>query len=313
VSVRAARLVEHGKPLEIQEIELPKPRDGEVLVELSYAGVNPVDRYNALGRVALDGPMPRTLGGEASGRVDGVPVVVCGEGLGSTRDGVFAEAVVVPATMVVEIPPGVSLRDAGAMSVVGLTAYEVVELAAVGPDDRVLVLAGSGSVGLSAISYAASKGAEVWGQTSNENKVAAMTEMGASTAVIAADGPAVADSVRDFKPTVVLDSLGGEFTASSLTVLAQRGRLVLFGASSGPTAEIDLLSLYRNRRRILTHGGLIATVEERHRGLAQALQAVVEGKLRLSIGAELDLASVNDAFDLLASRSVAGKILLKLR
>jgi NADPH2:quinone reductase len=313
VSVRAARLVEHGKPLEVQDVELPKPREGEVLVELSYAGVNPVDRYNALGRVALDGPMPRTLGGEASGHLDGVPVVVAGEGLGSTRDGVFAEAVVVPAGMVVEIPRGVSLRDAGAMSVVGLTAYQIVELAEVGANDRVLVLAGSGSVGLSAISYAVSKGADVWGQTSNESKVAAMTAMGANTAIIAADGAAVADAVGEFKPTVVLDSLGGRFTASSLTVMAQRGRLVLFGASSAPTAEIDLLSLYRNRRRILTYGGLIATIEERRHGLAQALQAVAEGRLRLSIGVEFDLASVNDAFALLAGRSVAGKILLKLR
>jgi NADPH2:quinone reductase len=153
----------------------------------------------------------------------------------------------------------------------------------------------------------------VWGQTSNESKVAAMTAMGANTAIIAADGAAVADAVRDFKPTVVLDSLGGQFTASSLTVMAQRGRLVLFGASSAPTAEIDLLSLYRNRRRILTYGGLIATIEERRHGLAQALQAVAEGRLRLSIGVEFDLASVNDAFALLAGRSVAGKILLKLR
>ncbi len=50
-----------------------------------------------------------------------------------------------------------------AVGIVGLTAFSVVELAEIGPADRVLVLAGSGSVGLSAISYAASKGAKVWG------------------------------------------------------------------------------------------------------------------------------------------------------
>jgi NADPH2:quinone reductase len=313
MSVRAARLVEHGKPLEVQEIELPKPRDGEVLVELSYAGVNPVDRYNALGKVALDGPVPRTLGGEASGHVDGVPVVVSGEGLGAARDGAFAEAIVVPAGTVVEIPDGVPLRDAAAMGVAGLTAWQVVEIGEVGPDDRVLVLGGSGGVGLPAISYAASKGAEVWGQTSNDSKSAAITEMGASRAVVAADATGLAEAVRDFKPTVVLDSLGGDFTASALTVMAQRGRLVLFGASSGPTATIDLLSLYRNRRRILTYGGLIATLDERRHGLEHALVAVAEGRLRVAIGAELDLDSVNDALDLLADRAVTGKIVLKLR
>lgn len=313
MSVRAARLLEHGKPLEVQDVELPKPRDGEVLVELSYAGVNPVDRYNALGKVALDGPMPRTLGGEASGHVDGVPVVVSGLGLGAARDGVFAEAIVVPTEMVVQIPSGVSLRDGAAMGIAGLTAWQVVEIGEVGADDRVLVLGGSGGVGLPAISYAVSKGAEVWGQTSNEGKSGAITEMGASNAVVAADAAGLAQAVRDFKPTVVLDSLGGDFTASVLTAMAQWGRLVLFGASAGPTATIDLLALYRNRRRILTYGGLIATVDERRHGLAHALAAVAEGRLRLPIGAELGLDSVNDAFDLIAARSVTGKVILNLR
>jgi NADPH2:quinone reductase len=313
MTIRAARLVGHGKPLEVQEIELPKPRDGEVLVELSYAGVNPVDRYNALGKVALDGPVPRTLGGEAAGHVDGRPVVVSGQGLGAARDGVFAEAIVVPESMVIDVPDGVALRDAAAVGVAGLTAWQIVEIGEIGPGDRVLVLGGSGGVGLPAISYAVSKGADVWGQTSNESKAASIAAMGASNAVIAADGAALADAVRDFKPTAVLDSLGGDFTSSVLTVMAARGRLVLFGASSGSTATIELLPLYRNRLRILTYGGLIATLDERRDGLAHALQAAAEGKLRLSIGAELGLDAVNDALDLIADRSVTGKILLKLR
>ncbi len=83
MSVRAARLIEHGKPLEVQQVELPTPADDEVLVELAYAGVNPVDGYNAAGKVNPDGPLPRTLGGEAAGHLDGVPVVVSGRGLGA--------------------------------------------------------------------------------------------------------------------------------------------------------------------------------------------------------------------------------------
>ena len=129
--------------------------------------MNPVDGYNAAGRVNPDGPLPRTLGAEAVGHVDGVAVVVAGGGLGSVRDGVFAEAAVVPRTSVVEIPDGVSLRDAAGVGIVGLTAFETVEIAEIGPTDRLLVLAGSGSVGLAVISYAVSKGAQVWGQTTN--------------------------------------------------------------------------------------------------------------------------------------------------
>ena len=68
---RAARLVEHGKPLKIQDLDLREPGPDEVVVELLFAGVNPVDRYLAEGRLAADGPLPRTPGSEASGRLEG--------------------------------------------------------------------------------------------------------------------------------------------------------------------------------------------------------------------------------------------------
>jgi NADPH2:quinone reductase len=312
MSVRAARLIEHGKPLDVQQVELPTPADDEVLVELAYAGVNPVDGYNAAGKVNPDGPLPRTLGGEAVGHVDGVPVVVAGGGLGSTRDGVFAEAAVVPRDAVVEIPDGVELQEAAGVGIVGLTAFRIVEIADIGPADRVLVLAGSGSVGLAAISYAVSKGAQVWGQTGNEAKANAITTTGALHAVIS-DAAGLTAAVQAFEPTVVLDSLAGDFTAAALAALVPRGRLVLFGGSAGPEGRIQLLQLYRKQQRILTYGGLIATTPERREGIAGALAAIADRKLRIHIGAECSLDEVNEAFALITGRQVAGKVILNLR
>ncbi|MGH2929435.1 MAG: alcohol dehydrogenase catalytic domain-containing protein, partial [Solirubrobacteraceae bacterium] len=75
---RAARLVEHGQPLRVQEVRLPEPAGGEVRVRLRYGGINPIDRYNAEGRVNASGPLPRTLGCEAAGELDGRPVLVAG-------------------------------------------------------------------------------------------------------------------------------------------------------------------------------------------------------------------------------------------
>ena len=124
--VRAARLKRHGQPLEVEPVELPEPAEGEVVVQLAFGGVNPVDRYTAEGRVAPDGPLPRTLGGEASGSLNGLPVLVFGDGLGATRDGAWAEAAVVPLTAVFELPDGVDLQHAAAMGVAGLTAWNVV-------------------------------------------------------------------------------------------------------------------------------------------------------------------------------------------
>jgi NADPH:quinone reductase len=312
MTVRAARLIKHGSPLEVQQIELPTPADDEVLVELAYAGVNPVDGYNAAGKVAADGPLPRTLGAEAAGHLDGVPVVVAGRGLGSVRDGVFAESAVVPRDAVVQIPDGVALRDAAAVGIVGLTAFRIVEIAEIGPADRVLVLAGSGAVGLAAISYAASKGAQVWGQTGNAAKSDAITAMGATQAVVS-DATGLTAAVAAFEPTAVLDSLGGQFTPAALGALAARGRLVVFGASAGGESTIQVLQLYRKQQRVLTYGGLGATTPERREGIAGALAAMADGKLRIHIGAELGLEDVGEALSLIADRRVTGKVILKLR
>ena len=310
--MRAARLVEHGKPLAIEQIQLPTPADDEVLVELAFAGVNPVDRYNALGSVAPDGPVPRTLGGEASGHADGVAVVVSGGGLGSTRDGLFAEAAVVPRTSVISIPDGVSLRDAATVGIGALTVFDVVELATITAADRVLVLGGSGGVGLSLISYAASKGAQVWGQTGSAGKAEAMRAMGASRAVVG-DAAAVLEAGGELNPTVVLDSLGGEFTASAVKALLPRGRLVLFGTSAGIEAAIPLQQLYRKRLQVIGYGGMIATPEERQTGIVGALAAMARGDLRVGIGAEFELGEIEQAFSALAEHAVAGKLLLRLR
>ncbi len=312
MNVRAARLIEHGKPLEVQQVELPTPADDEVLVELAYAGVNPVDGYNAAGKVAADGPLPRTLGAEAVGHVDGRAVVVAGGGLGSIRDGVFAEAAVVPRTSVVEVPDGVALREAAAVGIVGLTAYQTVEIAEIGPGDRLLVLAGSGSVGLAAISYAVSKGAQVWGQTGSEAKADAILSMGASRAVVS-DAGGLTAQIQAFEPTAVIDSLGGEFTPAALAALAPRGRLLIFGASSGAEGKVQLLQLYRKQQRILSYGGLLATIPERRAGIVGALAAIAGGQLRIRIGAERSLDEVNEAFALITDRQVAGKVILKLR
>jgi NADPH:quinone reductase len=311
-SARAARLVEHGAPLRVEQVTLAAPAAGEVLVELSYAGVNPIDRYGALGRVAADGPLPRTLGGEGSGYLDGRAVLVYGGGLGSLRDGLFATAAVVPTDAVFELPDGIRLPEAASMGVAGLTAWNVVEKAAVGPTDRVLVLAASGGVGQPVVSYAASKGAEVWGQTGNAAKADAIREMGAKEAVVT-DAAGLTDAVRSLEPTVVIDSLGGDFTAAALAALARRGRLVLFGTSAAPDAEIPLQLVYRNGLTIIGHGGLIATPAERRDGMAQALRAYTEGRLKIRIDREVALDDVNKAFDAIADRSLIGNVVLRLR
>lgn len=310
--VRAARLIRHGQPLEVDEVDLEGPADGDVIVDLAFGGVNPVDRNIAAGRVAPDGPVPRTLGGEASGLVNGRPVVVRGHGLGTSRDGLWAAAAVVPERALIEVPSGVDLRQAAAMGVAGVTAWRcVTEKAEVTAEDRVLVLGASGGVGSVIVSAARGLGATVWGQTGSEAKRSWVRDRGADEVVVADAGALVA-AADGLRPTVVFDCLGGGYFGAAVELLEPRGRLVLFGTAAGAAGEVPLQQLYRKSLTVFGYGGLIEPDEVLDRAVAEALEAQRSGHLDVVIDRVLPLDEVNDAFTLLEGRGVEGKLLLDL-
>jgi NADPH:quinone reductase len=307
--IRAVRLTSHSEPVSVSEVDLPEPGPDEVVVELISAGVNPVDGYGARGLVAPDAPMPRTLGGEASGLLDGRPVLVGGGGLGTVRDGVWAEAIVTDRRFVHPLPEGVDLIQAACLGVAGVTAWNtVVTVGEVGPGDRVLVLGAGGGVGLAIVSLALSRGATVVGQVGTASKAQVVGSYGADSVV--ADGQTLAAQVKDFAPTVVIDPLGGAFTPAALEVLAPRGRLVIYGTSAGTEAELALRPLYRSSQRILGYGGLGLTDDERAEGARQAVAALASGDLRIHVGRVLALTNAGRVFDELADRSLAGKLVI---
>jgi NADPH2:quinone reductase len=308
-TIRAARLLEHGQPLLVQEVGLPEPGPGEVVVELRFGGVNPVDRYGAEGRVAPDGPLPRTLGGEASGTLDGRKVLVAGGGLGARRDGLWAQAAVVPPTAVVDLPDGIELREAATMGVAGLTAYNVVrDLARVGPQDRVLVLGACGGVGTMIVSLAKAAGATVWGQTGSKDKVAVIKDLGADRVIVGEP-----DALDELKPSVVFDPLGDGYLRPVIEAAAPGARIVSYDTSAGAEVQFNLQTLYRNGLSLLGYAGMRVGDEERRRGLHDALRALAAGDLKVVIDAVLPLEGVNEAFQRLVERSVRGKLLLDLQ
>jgi NADPH:quinone reductase len=311
-AVRAARLHEHGSPLQIDEVELPEPGPDEVRVELQFAGVNPVDRYMAEGRVAPDSPLPRTLGSEAAGTVGGRRVLVAGGGLGARRDGVWAQAAVVPEQATLELPPGVELRDAAAMGVAGLTAYNVVrDLAPVSSDDRVLVLGASGGVGTMVTALAKAGGATVWGQTGSAEKTSVIEGQGADRVIVGA-AEELAEALAEFQPSVVFDPLGDGFLEPVVEAAAPGARIVSFGTSAGAEVRFNLQTLYRKGISLLGYAGMLVGPQERRRGLQAALEALDAGELRVVIGDVLPLGEINQAFRRLVERKTTGKLLLAL-
>jgi NADPH2:quinone reductase len=311
-TVRAARLIRHGEPLQVQDVTLPEPGPDEVRVDLEFGGVNPIDRYIAEGRVAPDGPRPRTLGGEAAGRAEGRPVLVAGEGLGAVRDGVWAQAAVVPRATVVPLPDGVGTREAAAVGIAGLTALNCVRnLARVTAEDRVVVLGASGGVGTMIVSLARAAGATVWGQTGNPDKAPGITAQGADR-VLVVGAAELAEALTEFAPTVVLDPLGDAFLDPVVQTVAPRGRIVSLGVSAGAEVTFNLQNLYRKMVTLFGYGGMQLNREERRAGLEATLRAVRDGDLRIVVDSVLPLDRVNEAFVRLTDRGVQGNLLLDL-
>jgi NADPH2:quinone reductase len=280
---------------------------------MAWGSINPVDRYGAIGLTAPDGPVPRTLGTEGSGTVDGKGVLVHGAGVGTRRDGLWASAAVVPGRAVTPVPNGVDLSQAATIGIAGATAWNVVNLLAkTTSEDRVLVLGASGGVGGMIVSLVHSMGATVWGQTSNEANRTWIADMGADE-VIVCDASEMAATAGELSPTVVFDPLGNGFTGQAITSMAEHGRLVLFGTSASTTGELPLQFVYRKGLTIYGYAGLIASEQSLANAKRHAFQAVADGAMRVVVSRTFPLEQVNDALSAQADRVTPGKILLDLR
>lgn len=325
-TVRAARLVAHGEPLRVESVPLDgrgrgraageagEKAEEDVVVEMAFAGVNPIDRYIALGRVAPDAPLPRTIGVEGVGTVDGRLVALHGTGIATARDGVWASAVLLPRTAMVPVPDGVDPRSAAAMGVAGATAWKTVhDVARVRADDRVLVLGASGGVGSMIVSLLRTSGAVVWGQTGQAKKAGAVESRGAARSVVVAEPAALSAAVSELRPTVVFDPLGGGFTGAAVEALEPRGRLVIFGTSADTHGLVPLQALYRKGLSVLGYAGLLEPAESIHGAMRDALEAVRDGRLDVPVDEVLPLDEVNAALERLVRRDVEGKLLLFLR
>lgn len=295
--------------LEVHEVDLPAAAaDGELLVEMVYASVNPFDAQVLRGEIG-DPSKVVTLGAEGSGRVDGRPVQVSGGGLGVVRDGTFAPKVLAPSASVRFLPEGADLALAATVGVAGKTAWRAIhQLAKVTARDTVLVLGASGGVGTFAAQLARSAGAQVIAHTASEAKSARLDKLGAE-ALVADSAEAVAQGVTGRDVTVVLDPLGGDYVAALLPVLAPAARVVTYGVLSGRTATFDLATLYGKGIQIIGTSGGTTPPEEAEAALQGALDAVLQG--RVVVDHEVIAASEGpSAFDRLQQRSVSGKLLL---
>jgi len=311
--VRAARVHRFGEPLVVEEAPEPSLGPGEVLVEVAYAGVNPLDLWVSRGTVAGGSqPLPFIPGAEGVGRAEGRWVVVRGAGVGVTRDGTYAERVAVPPEAVFELPEGADPVQAAALPIVGATAWALAHrVAGVTAEDRALVLGASGGVGSLLLQVLGSAGVRAWGQTGSPDKAAFVQEQGAERVVVT-EAEGLAEAAAELRPTVVFDPLGDGFTAAAIQALEPYGRLVLFGVSAGASHELDLRQLYRKAISLLTYSGTIEPVERLREATEVVLAELAAGRLRVPVQEVLPLEAAPEAHRRIEERAVRGKLVLQI-
>jgi NADPH:quinone reductase len=248
--------------LTIEDLPVPRPAAGEVLVRVAAAGVNFRDTLVVAGTYQEKPPLPLIPGSEVAGVVaavgDGVTTFREGDRvLANCEFGGFAEYVTVSATArTMAIPASMGFVDAAGFGIAYGTALSALRhQARLQRGETLLVLGAGGGVGLAACELGALLGARVIAAAGSADKLAAATRAGASATIDYRREPLREriDALSEARGIdVVFDPVGGDFFDQSIRALAWNGRLVVVGFASGriPTLRMNLLLL----KGISVHG-----------------------------------------------------------
>jgi NADPH:quinone reductase len=317
--MKAIRVHQVGGPevLRLEEVPIPEPGPGEVLVRIFASGVNYIDTYKRKGLYPM--PLPFTPGEEGAGVVERVGEGAVGVAPGdrvafATVQGSYAEYQLVPAERLVPVPEGLDLKLAAATLLQGMTVHYLLESTyPVRPGDQVLIHAGAGGVGLLFIQWAKRKGATVYATASTEAKRALALEAGADYALPYEGFAQAVKALSGGGVDAVYDGVGKDTFEGSLEALRPRGFLVLFGQASGPVPPLDPQVLNRKGSLYLTRPTLHHYTASRRELLWRAgevFRAIREGWLKVRVGAEFPLEKAKEAHEALEGRKTVGKVLL---
>jgi NADPH2:quinone reductase len=305
--------------LELVELESPSPAAGQLLVDVTVAGVNFRDCYERQG-AGYGGTPPFVTGAEGAGIVaevgQGVSDVNVGDRVAwSHAPGSYAEQVLVDAASAIPLPTGVSDEIAAAVLLQGMTAHYLShDVYPVQDGDSVLVHAGAGGVGLLLTQMVRSRGGRVISTVSTDEKADRARAAGANE-TIPYEG--FRERVRELTGgegvAAVYDGVGRTTFDESLASLRLRGTMALYGASSGAVEPVDPRRLMAGGSLILTRPSLPHFTHTREELLARSsavLTAVSDGSLAVRIGGRYPLADARRAQEDLQGRATMGKLLL---
>lgn len=301
----ATRIVLHdtGTPevMQLEPVEVQQPGPGEVWLEQTAMGVNPLDILQRKGGVPLT--LPTGLGLEGAGRITavgaGVDHLRVGDRVGYATGplGAYATGRLYPAERLLKLPASLSDEEAAAVLFKGITAqYLLKSTYPVGPGTRLLVYGASGALGQLLVPWAKHLGAWIIGVVSKPQSIERAREAGCDH-VLVFDAQTLAAQVAELtqgrKVDVVYDAVGKVSLQASLDSLRPRGLLVSFGATSGAPAAIEVGTLNAKGSLYVTRPSLAAhtqSAEEYQQRATDVLEAVSQGIIQPRIWRRYPLA-----------------------
>ena len=323
--MKAITVPEPGGPdaLVLADVDVPRPRAGEVLVRVAAAGVNRADTLQRQGHYPPPPGESDILGLEVSGTVEELGEGVEGWAVGDEvcallGGGGYAEYVRVLAGQVLPVPGGVPLVDAAALPEVACTVWSNVFMTAdLEPGEVLLVHGGSSGIGTMAIQLARENGARVAVTAGSAAKLEACRELGADILVDYREEDFVGKvrAATDGRGAdVVLDIIGAKYLGRNVEVLAPGGRLVIIGMQGGGRAELDIGALMAKRAAVIGTTLRARPAAEKAAIVAAVVEhvwpLVADGSVRPVVQARYPLAEAAAAHREIEASGHVGKILL---
>ncbi len=311
-----------------EQVEVAKPRvsSGQVLVKIAASSVNTVDMM--IRQMGTDLPfapaLPAILGMDFAGTIEAVAddvtkfkvgddVYGCAGGLGELT-GSLAEYMAADVNLIALKPKSISMQQAAAIPLVGITAYEGLTRAGIQQHQKVLVHGGAGGVGHVALQLAKAFGAKVYATGSGEQKLSLIESLGAKA--INYRSETVADYVEKYTDNagfdIVFDSVGGENIAASFEAAALNGQV----ATTVSLLEMDLSTAHLKGLSLHVVFMLIPMIHnhqrQQHGKILSLLAELVDaGKLQPILDEQVfALNDVAKAHDRLASGKAIGKVVV---
>ena len=336
--MQAAVVRQFGAPLSLEELPVPRPGPGEVLVRIAASGVCHTDLHAARGDWPVKPSLPFIPGHEGVGHVAaigagvthvregdavGIPWLhdACGRcsycltgwetlceaqrNTGYSVNGCFAEYALATADFVGRIPPGSDLAAMAPILCAGVTTYKGLRETEAKPGEWVAI-SGIGGLGHVAVQYAKAMGLHVAAIDVAEDKLELARRLGADIAIDGRDEAAVADLARETGGGVhgvLVTAVSTPAFSQALAIVRRHGTIALVGLPPGdfPTPIFPVVL-----KRITIRGSIVGTRQD----LAEAIAFAAEGKVMAKVKTA-PLADINAIFDRMARGAIDGRIVLQ--